>query len=291
MGRIEKVVVLSVLFLIAVIVTVSVYPREVAVSEAGRELALGEAAADLPENEVSLPMTRVQPPRVVRGTTPQASNALASGADLGATPQGTLGETSGATQHGPADPRPANARRRLPDPGGSAPPTTQLAGSEATGSEAKKTAAPASVLLSSAVEAEGAIRGPAMRVEADWDVVEVEGLRATWNDDFLVYTCAAGDDFARIARKVYRDENKVDLLRRNNEGVSSLSAGDEVWIPVRDDMGFVGNEHVVAEGESLWVIADRVYGEGRRWNEIFEANRDVLQQPDAVRAGMTLRIP
>jgi nucleoid-associated protein YgaU len=48
---------------------------------------------------------------------------------------------------------------------------------------------------------------------------------------------------------------------------------------------------VVAAGESLYKIAQRYYGNGTRWPEILEANRDQLQNERAVRAGMELRIP
>jgi nucleoid-associated protein YgaU len=49
--------------------------------------------------------------------------------------------------------------------------------------------------------------------------------------------------------------------------------------------------HVVKDGESLWRIAKLELGDGGRWNEIFDANRDVLSKPEAVHSGMRLRIP
>jgi nucleoid-associated protein YgaU len=49
--------------------------------------------------------------------------------------------------------------------------------------------------------------------------------------------------------------------------------------------------HVVKEGESLWKIAKQELGSGARWKEIYEANRDVLATPDAVHSGLRLRIP
>jgi tetratricopeptide (TPR) repeat protein len=52
-----------------------------------------------------------------------------------------------------------------------------------------------------------------------------------------------------------------------------------------------GRTHVVAAGESLYKIAQRYYGNGTRWPEILEANRDRLKNEGAVRVGMELRIP
>jgi len=49
--------------------------------------------------------------------------------------------------------------------------------------------------------------------------------------------------------------------------------------------------HTVAEGDSLSRISLRYYGTPGRWQEIFAANRDVLQGSSALRVGMQLRIP
>lgn len=49
--------------------------------------------------------------------------------------------------------------------------------------------------------------------------------------------------------------------------------------------------HVVKEGESLWKIAKQELGSGARWKEIYESNRDVLATPDALHTGLRLRIP
>ncbi|RMG32601.1 MAG: LysM peptidoglycan-binding domain-containing protein [Planctomycetota bacterium] len=49
--------------------------------------------------------------------------------------------------------------------------------------------------------------------------------------------------------------------------------------------------HVVRRGETLSEIALRYLGSVARYREIFDANRDVLRDPDSIREGMTLRIP
>jgi len=47
----------------------------------------------------------------------------------------------------------------------------------------------------------------------------------------------------------------------------------------------------VAPGESLAKIAQRELGAGQRWREIFEMNRDSLDDPDHIYIGMPLRVP
>lgn len=49
--------------------------------------------------------------------------------------------------------------------------------------------------------------------------------------------------------------------------------------------------HVVVKGESLSKIAQRVYGDAQQWRRIFEANRDIVQNPDLIYPGQKLRLP
>lgn len=49
--------------------------------------------------------------------------------------------------------------------------------------------------------------------------------------------------------------------------------------------------HIVLHGDSLSALSLRYYGNARRWNTIFEANRDVLRTPNQLRPGQRLRIP
>lgn len=49
--------------------------------------------------------------------------------------------------------------------------------------------------------------------------------------------------------------------------------------------------HEVKKGETLWKIAEQYYGDGSLHTKIFEANRDVLKDPNLIRIGQRLRIP
>nr|WP_137677717.1 DUF2235 domain-containing protein [Parerythrobacter lutipelagi] len=51
------------------------------------------------------------------------------------------------------------------------------------------------------------------------------------------------------------------------------------------------SEHIVLQGETLSLIAERYLGARTRYLEIFEANRDRLDDPDHVMPGTRLRIP
>ena len=49
--------------------------------------------------------------------------------------------------------------------------------------------------------------------------------------------------------------------------------------------------YVVKSGDSLSKIAQREYGDAHAWKPIFEANRDILKDPDKIFPGQKLKIP
>ena len=62
-------------------------------------------------------------------------------------------------------------------------------------------------------------------------------------------------------------------------------------IAVDDELGSTEVLHTVADGESLSTIAAHYYGKGSLWRRIYDHNRDVLDSPDRVREGTVLKIP
>lgn len=49
--------------------------------------------------------------------------------------------------------------------------------------------------------------------------------------------------------------------------------------------------YLVEEGDSLWSIAYRLYDDPLRWKQIGAFNRTLISSPEALRAGITLRVP
>jgi nucleoid-associated protein YgaU len=49
--------------------------------------------------------------------------------------------------------------------------------------------------------------------------------------------------------------------------------------------------HVVVSGDTLSKIAQKYYGDPALYTQIFEANRDVLNDPNKIFPGQKLRIP
>ena len=49
--------------------------------------------------------------------------------------------------------------------------------------------------------------------------------------------------------------------------------------------------YTVQAGDTLSHIAQRHYGKASRWHAIFEANRDLLKDPDHIYPGQVLKLP
>jgi nucleoid-associated protein YgaU len=49
--------------------------------------------------------------------------------------------------------------------------------------------------------------------------------------------------------------------------------------------------YTVVSGDTLWRIAERMYGNGSHYMKIFEANTGVLEHPDQIFPGQKLVIP
>lgn len=79
---------------------------------------------------------------------------------------------------------------------------------------------------------------------------------------------------------------KAVLMAGNVEGVAKVEAS-AVSKPQAVESEFI----LVEEGDTLWGISERAYGNGARYTEIFAANREVIEDPDLIFPGQKIRIP
>ncbi|MFL6196118.1 MAG: LysM peptidoglycan-binding domain-containing protein [Thermoanaerobaculia bacterium] len=71
---------------------------------------------------------------------------------------------------------------------------------------------------------------------------------------------------------------------------SDVEGGASSTAPMSEPVKQVRAYTVVA-GDSLSKIARHFYGEAHHWRRIFEANQDILKDPDLIHPGQTLKIP
>lgn len=79
---------------------------------------------------------------------------------------------------------------------------------------------------------------------------------------------------------------KIILALGNVEGVANVEDGLTVTNPAPE-----AQFYTVQSGDSLSKISKSVYGDPMKYNEIFEANKPMLEHPDKIYPGQVLRIP
>jgi nucleoid-associated protein YgaU len=95
--------------------------------------------------------------------------------------------------------------------------------------------------------------------------------------DVLHVTGTVSDEAAK--QRIWDEYNRLDPDMRSGDLVLDVQAGG----------GGAEETYTVKSGDSLSKIASRY--DGVSWQEIFEANRDKLDDPDVIHPGQELRIP
>ena len=105
------------------------------------------------------------------------------------------------------------------------------------------------------------------------------------------------DDAARLNKEA----EGVEFENKALEGkVMKVQKVHDFWKNIiGEDMAFlkkyevIGGQHVVVEGECLWMIAGMEYGHPYyyKWPLIYNANRDLIKDPDLIYPGWSLKIP
>jgi nucleoid-associated protein YgaU len=105
------------------------------------------------------------------------------------------------------------------------------------------------------------------------------------------------DDAARLNKEA----EGVEFENKALEGkVMKVQKVHDFWKTIiGEDMAFlkkyepVGGQHVVVEGECLWMIAGMEYGHPYyyKWPLIYNANRELIKDPDLIYPGWSLVIP
>jgi nucleoid-associated protein YgaU len=70
---------------------------------------------------------------------------------------------------------------------------------------------------------------------------------------------------------------------------SDVESGSSSTAPAASPAG--ERIYTVQKGDSLSKIAKREYGDAQQWRRIFEANRNIIDNPDLIYPGQVLRLP
>ncbi len=81
-------------------------------------------------------------------------------------------------------------------------------------------------------------------------------------------------------------ERKPDFSNVTAGGSSTAPAAPEPAVAIGS-----GKTYVVVTGDSLSRIAKREYGDSNKWRTIYEANKDLIKDPNLIYPGQELKIP
>ena len=91
-------------------------------------------------------------------------------------------------------------------------------------------------------------------------------------------------DFSDVQSKV---ESTEQIRPDFSDVQSSISSTEQITSATADE----AQSYTVQKGDTLSHIAKQFYGKASKWNAIFDANRDQLDDPDRIQPGQVLRIP
>lgn len=90
-------------------------------------------------------------------------------------------------------------------------------------------------------------------------------------------------DFSNVQSKVTSTEQEQKQAKADFSNVQSKVTSTEEAVGQQT--------YTVQKGDTLSHISQQFYGKASAWNQIFEANRDQLDDPDRIQPGQVLKIP
>ena len=106
----------------------------------------------------------------------------------------------------------------------------------------------------------------------------IKDMKVAFNDGVVSITGAADTPEAM---------EKAVLMAGNIKGVGEVKA-DAVAVP---ETGSKAEYYVIESGDTLSKLAKKYYGNAMDYPKIFEANREVIKDPDKIFVGQKIRIP
>jgi len=88
-----------------------------------------------------------------------------------------------------------------------------------------------------------------------------------------------------------KNDDRPQASKPDFSNVSSGGSSTAPAAPQPTDTIGSGKTYVVVEGDSLSRIAKREYGDAGRWRTIYDANKDLINDPDLIYPGQELKIP
>jgi nucleoid-associated protein YgaU len=122
-------------------------------------------------------------------------------------------------------------------------------------------------------------------IESSFEELPIDGLVVEVDGDKVT--------LAGVAKDVDTREKAI-LIAGNTKGIAHVDASQLI---VQDELT---NEQIeipeevfytIEEGDTLWKIAEKFYGDGSKYKHIVNANLEVIKNEDLIYPGQKIRIP
>ena len=106
----------------------------------------------------------------------------------------------------------------------------------------------------------------------------IEGLNVEFNDGVVSLSGSAGTAEA-VEKAILMAGNVKGVMEVKTDGLSAPQLQENV------------DYYIIKKGDTLSAIAKTYYGSFNEYPRIFEANREVIKDPDLIYPGQKIRIP
>lgn len=113
------------------------------------------------------------------------------------------------------------------------------------------------------------------------------------------YTIQAGDTLWTIAEKYYGSGSYWKKIYEDN--ADKISDPDKIFVGQQITLNPLtasevavpsdGSTYTVQSGDTLWKIAQKLYGKGWHWRKIYQLNEDIISDPENIYVGQVIRLP
>lgn len=142
------------------------------------------------------------------------------------------------------------------------------------------------------------LRGAGRDVKQGHEATDIkQAINTALGDRVANLNVAYADGTATLfgTARSHADREKAVLLAGNIKGVEKVD--DQLKVSAQTPQEEIAAAQpqstfvTIEKGDTLSKIAKEQYGDANRWREIFEANREVIEDPDKIYPGQQIRVP